>query len=181
MKLERGETLLLVIDLQERLMRAMPEAEGRELVRQVGILIEGAKLLSLPIIATEQYPKGLGQTVPELRARLPEAPIEKLEFSACAKEEAKRAIAASGRGSVLVCGVEAHVCVYQTARDLLGEGFSVFIPEDAVLSRRESNRRVGLRLAEQAGAILTSTETALFELVGSAADPSFKELSRLLR
>jgi nicotinamidase-related amidase len=135
----------------------------------------------LSVIATEQYPKGLGPTIAPLRERLEAPPLEKVEFSAFANEGARAALLAGGARSIILGGVEAHVCVYQTARDLLAEGFQVFIPREAVLSRTAQNAQVGLALCERAGAVITSVEAVLFELVGSAADKSFKEISRLIR
>lgn len=181
-RLQRDTALLLVIDVQERLLAAMQSEPAREMVRQIGILLDGARALGVPVVATEQYPKGLGPTIPEIAERLGDSPrIEKVEFSVCASVPAREAVVQSGRKQVILCGMEAHVCVYQTACDLLREGFSVYIPRDAVLSRRESNREVGLSLAEKAGALVTSTETVLFEMVGSAKDSAFKEISRLVR
>ena len=179
--LRRQSTTLLLIDLQERLLAAMDPQLAPTLVKQLGVLVEGAKVLGLPVLTTEQYPKGLGPTIASLRERLDEPPIEKLEFSAFANQRARESIMARGAHSVILCGMETHVCVYQTARDLLGYGFHVFIPRDAVLSRKELNVQTGLSLCERAGAVITSVEAVLFELVGSAADPSFKEISRLIR
>jgi nicotinamidase-related amidase len=180
--LSPSDVALLVIDVQERLMAAMEPAAAEELVRQVGILIDAARALGVPIVATEQYPKGLGPTVPQVRERLGETrPIEKLEFSAGAAAEARSALAALPQRAVIVCGVEAHVCVYQSAVDLLRRGYRVLLPEDAVLSRREQNRQVGLALSERAGAERTSVEAALFSLIGGAHHPAFKAISRLVR
>jgi nicotinamidase-related amidase len=179
--LQRQSTTLLLVDIQEKLLAAMDQNEAPSLVRQLGILVDGAKVLGLPILATEQYPKGLGPTIPSLKEKLAEAPIEKMEFSAFANERARDALKAHKTNSVILCGMETHVCVYQTARDLLSHGFHVFIPEEAVLSRRDVNVRVGLGLCERAGAVITSVETILFEMVGSASDKSFKEISRLIR
>src|SRR5207237_7927047 len=144
-------------------------------------LIRAAKRLGLPIVATEQYPKGLGHTVPALRELLGDHPMEKLEFSCGASKPIARRILQTGRKQVIVAGMEAHVCVFQTVRDLLRGEFAVFVAEDAVLSRTEANRQVGLRLCEKAGAILTSTETVLFDLLGVAGTPEFKELAPLIR
>jgi nicotinamidase-related amidase len=179
--IRRQSTTLLLIDIQERLLAAMDPQLAPALVKQLGILVEGAKALGLPVLTTEQYPKGLGPTIALLRERLEEPPLEKLEFSAFANHKVRESILTHGTHSVILCGMETHVCVYQTARDLLGYGFHVFIPRDAVLSRQEQNVQVGLSLCERSGAVITSVEAVLFEMVGSAADPSFKEISRLIR
>ena len=179
--LDRGNAMLLVIDVQERLHTAMPPAGRAELEKNAAILIKAATRLGLPVVASEQYPKGLGRTLPQLRALLPDDPLEKIEFSCGNSKTVARTILGAGRRQVIAVGMEAHVCVFQTVRDLLRGGFSVFVPQDAVLSRTEANRSVGLRLCEQAGATLTSTETVLFDLLGVAGTPEFKELSPLIR
>lgn len=179
--LRRQQTTLLVVDMQERLLAAMEPNKTPELLRQVGILLDGAKALGLSVVSTEQYPKGLGPTVASLREKLAAPPIEKLEFSALANPRAKEAIAGSNASAIILCGVETHVCIYQTARDLCAAGYRVFIPRDAVLSRRESNVLTGLSLCEKAGAIISSVEAVLFDMVGGGGDSSFKEISRLLK
>ncbi len=179
--LDRGNAFLLVVDVQERLASAMPKAALADLEKNAAVLIRAARRLGLPVVATEQYPKGLGRTVPALRELLPDAPMEKLEFSCAAAEPVARHIAASGRKQAIVAGMEAHVCVFQTVRDLLADGFSVFLAQDAVVSRTDANRAVGLRLCEKAGATLTSTEAVLFDLLGVAGTPEFKELAPLIK
>ncbi|HUJ27994.1 MAG TPA: isochorismatase family protein [Myxococcales bacterium] len=181
LSLEREQALLLVIDVQEKLARAMqPDARAR-VERNIVVLMKAARRLGLPIVGTEQYPKGLGHTVAVLRELMPDAPMQKVEFSCGANKDIARHILGTARRQILVVGMEAHVCVFQTVRDLARGGFAVFVPEDAVLSRSETNRAVGLRLCEKAGAILTSTETALFDLLGSAGTPEFKELAPLIK
>jgi len=181
LSLERGNALLLVIDVQERLAAAMPAEARAQAEKNTAVLIQAAKRLGLPVVATEQYPKGLGPLVPALRELLPAPPMEKLEFSCGANKGIARQILSSGRRQVIVAGMEAHVCVFQTVRDLVRGGFSVFVAQDAVLSRTEANRAVGLRLCEKAGATLTSTETTLFDLLGAAGTPEFKELAPLIK
>ena len=179
--LDRNDALLLVIDVQDRLASAMPPEARAQMEKNAQVLIRAAKRLLLPIVATEQYPKGLGHTVAALREVLPAAPIEKVELSCGANKMAARVILATRRNLVIVVGMETHVCVFQTVRDLLKGGFSVFVPRDAVISRTEANREVGLRLCEKAGATVTSTETVLFDLLGSAGTPEFKELAPLIK
>jgi nicotinamidase-related amidase len=179
--LDRGNALLLVVDVQERLASAMPQDALARLQQNAGVLIKAAQRLDLPVVATEQYPKGLGRTVPALRELLREPPMEKMEFSCGASKPIARHILGAGRKQVIVAGMESHVCVFQTVRDLVRGGFSVFLVEDAVISRTEANRATGLRLCERAGAVLTSTEAVLFDLLGVAGTPEFKELAPLIK
>ena len=136
---------------------------------------------ALLLVIDVQYPKGLGPTVAPLRDLLPAEPMTKMEFSCGASKPIAREILRTGRKQAIVVGMEAHVCVFQTVRDLLRGGFSVFVAQDAVISRTEDNRNVGLRLCEKAGATLTSTETVLFDLLGVAGTPEFKELAALIK
>ncbi len=178
-----ADAALLVIDVQERLAGAMqPEAMTRA-ARSIAALIEGAKLLGLPVVLTEQYKKGLGPTVEAVRAALPPGtvPIEKMEFSCVAAPAARARLLALGRKQVIACGMETHICVFQTVRDLLREGFSPFVPQDAVVSRSPDNHRVGLSLMDRAGAVITSTETVLFDLLGKAGTAEFKAISALIK
>lgn len=183
LRLDPARAALLVVDLQERLAAAMDAAALDRVVRNTIALVEGAKVLGLPVIVTEQYPKGIGPTLAAIRAALPDdaRPIEKVDFSCAAVPAVREALARVGRDQLVVVGMEAHVCVYQTARDLAAEGRHVFVPHDAVLSRADENRRIGLSLAERAGAAVTATETVLFDLLGRAGTPAFKEISRLIK
>src|SRR5438309_9262369 len=179
--LDRGDALLLLVDVQDKLARAMPKDGMARLTENASVLLKAAGRLGLPVVASEQYKKGLGDTLPELRELLAAAPVEKLEFSCGASKPVAREIVQTCRKQVIVAGMEAHVCVFQTVRDLLRGGFSVFVPQDAVISRTEDNRNVGLRLCEKAGATLTSTETVLFDLLGVAGTPEFTELTALIK
>jgi nicotinamidase-related amidase len=177
-KLETADAALLVIDVQERLLAAMPAAARDGLVRRTVAAIVGARALGLPIAATEQYPKGLGPTVKAVRDALGFAPVEKVEFSGLRPE----VLTALGtRRQVLLTGMETHVCVFQTARDLLARGATPYLCVDAVLSRTEEDRQVGLALAREAGAVVTSVETALFDLLGRAGTPEFKAVSNAIK
>lgn len=179
--LDREDALLLVVDIQERLVSAMePQALAR-MLKNAEALLKAALRLGLPVVASEQYPKGLGPTVAALRALLPSPPLEKLEFSVGNNKVLARTVLQTGRRQVVVVGMEAHVCVFQTARDLVRGGFAVFVPEDAVLSRTERNHATGLRLCERAGVTVSGTESVLFDLLGQAGTPEFKELSPLIR
>jgi nicotinamidase-related amidase len=179
--LDRGNALLLVIDVQERLATAMQPAALARLKKNAEVLIRAARRLAIPVVATEQYPKGLGPTVTSLRELLPADPMTKMEFSCGASKPIAREILGTGRRQAIVVGMEAHVCVFQTVRDLLRGGFSVFVAQDAVISRSDENRAVGLALCEKAGATLTSTEAVLFDLLGVAGTPEFKELTALIK
>ena len=178
-QLKRADTALLVVDVQERLAAAMePETVARMLVR-LGALIEGARVLGLPIAVTEQYPKGLGHTVPAIRERLGDVPVvEKMKFSAL--DDVVR-VRLSGRRHVVVAGMETHVCVYQTVRDLILEGRHPTLCIDAVVSRAALDREAGLELARAAGATLSSVEAVLFDLLGTAGTPEFKRISAAVK
>jgi nicotinamidase-related amidase len=175
-KLDRERAALVVIDMQEAFRKAVPSFDG--IAEATATLVRGAEAVGIPVVVTEQYPKGLGRTVEEVATRLPEGvePIEKVSFSATEAE----GFDLSGRNQALVCGIEAHVCVNQTVLDLLDQGVEVHVAEDAVGSRFEQNRRVGLQKAEAAGAVITSVETALFELVARAGTDEFKRVQSLV-
>ncbi|HJT76281.1 MAG TPA: hydrolase [Gemmataceae bacterium] len=172
------DTALLVIDVQEKLLPLIPGAEA--LVRNIAFLIDAAKLLGLPVLATEQYPKGLGATAAGLRERLPVRP-EKLGFSCCAVPSVVEDLRRGGRPKVLLAGIEAHVCVLQTALDLLAQDFRVYVAADAVASRYPIDQELALRRMERAGAVLTTSETAVFEWTGGAEHPQFRAVSRLVQ
>ena len=175
-KLDADRAALVVIDVQEAFRKAVPDFD--RVAGAVATLVAGAEVTGVPVVVTEQYPKGLGRTVPEVAERLPEGaePIEKVCFSASEAD----GFDLGGRDQAIVCGVEAHVCVNQTVLDLLADGIEVHVPGDAVGSRFESNREVGLAKAERAGAVVTSVETALFELLGRAGTDEFKTVQKLI-
>jgi nicotinamidase-related amidase len=148
----------------------------------VKILVSSARRLGMPVLVTEQYPKGLGRTLPEVRALLGEAPaFEKTAFSCAEAEGFMERLRALGAEHVILTGIEAHVGVLLTALDLLTRGLRVSIVADAVCSRRPANLEIGLGQARQAGAVVTATETVVFQLLGSADSDAFRELSQLLR
>jgi nicotinamidase-related amidase len=177
-KMSATDTALLVIDVQEKLVPLIHGADA--LVRNIGFLIDGARLLGLPVLATEQYPKGLGATVPALAQRLPERP-DKVAFSSCAVPAVVAGLRQGGRPKVVLAGIETHVCVLQTGLDLLGADYWVYVPVDAVGSRYPLDHELGLRRLERAGAILTTSEACLFEWVGGADHPQFKKVSALIQ
>lgn len=178
-RLDRGNAALLVVDIQERLCAAMEPKALERMVKRSIAAIAGAKALGLPIVVTEQYPKGLGPTLPAIKEALGEArPVEKVSFS-CALDEVVAKL--GGRKQVLVVGMETHVCVFQTARDLSERGLTPFLCADALLSRTEEDRQVGLELGRGAGAVVTSVEAALFDLLGRAGTPEFKAISAAVK
>jgi nicotinamidase-related amidase len=177
-------SVLVVVDVQERLAAAMPEDALARLVQNTCILLESARLTGATVIATEQYPKGLGKTlapIAEKLAAIGSSPIEKLDFSALDDARARDVIASKKPKSAIVIGMESHVCVFQTARDLVNAGYETFVVADAVASRTEENRVAGLALAERAGAIRTVTEAVAFDWVRRAEGDTFKAISKLVR
>ena len=178
-KLDRNRAALVVIDVQEAFRKAIPSFDG--IARAAAALIRGAEAVHVPIVVTEQYPKGLGETVPEVADHLAGIePIEKVCFSALDADGFPAALA-DDRDQVVLCGIETHVCVNQTAEDLLATGREVHVVRDAVSSRSAENRELGLHKMEHSGATLTSVETALFELLRRAGTPEFKEVQALVK
>jgi nicotinamidase-related amidase len=175
-RLEADRTTLVVVDVQEAFRKAIPGFD--RIAKATATLIEGAEAIGIPIVISEQYPKGLGETVPEVAEHLPDGvePLEKVVFAASEAE----GFDLEGRDQVLLCGIETHVCVNQTALDLIASGVEVQVAEDAVGSRSDQNKRVGLHKMEGAGAVMTSVETALFELLGRAGTDEFKRVQRLI-
>jgi nicotinamidase-related amidase len=174
--------VLVVVDVQERLFNAMDVERRDDMVTNVKILVSAARRLDVPVLVTEQYPKGLGRTLPELRTLLGDAPpFEKTAFSCAGAAGFVDRLRALGADHVILTGIEAHVCVLITALDLLTHGLRVSVVADAVCSRRAANLEIGLGQARQAGAVVTATETVVFQLLGSADSDAFRELSKLLR
>jgi nicotinamidase-related amidase len=170
----------LVVDIQEKLLPAIFERE--RVVAEALRLIRGARVLGLPVFATEQYRKGLGATVPEVAEAIAAfAPLEKLTFSACGRPELLNAFRAHGVADVLICGIEAHVCVCQTALDLRKTEFRPFVIADAISSRTPENWHLGLDRMGQAGVTIASTEMVLFELLERAGTEEFKAILALVR
>jgi nicotinamidase-related amidase len=181
LKLDRTKAVVLVVDVQSRLAPAMPPETLARVIKYGRALVGAAKELGLPVLATEQYPKGLGETVPELREVLPEPPLVKMHFSCGADPGFAAALEKTGRRQVILCGMEAHVCVFQTVRDLVGMGYEVHVCSDAVSSRFEIHRQSGLELCRQAGAVLTNAETAIFDLLHVSGTAEFKKVSALVK
>ena len=174
--LDRGRAALVVVDFQEAFRPAVRDFDRA--AAGAATLVRGARILDLPVIVTQQYPKGLGQTVPELAEHLDGIePLDKVCFSAAAAD----GFDLHGRDQALICGIESHVCVSQTAHDLLDRGVEVHVASDAVTSRTDANRELGLHKMESSGAVLTSVETALFELLGAAGTDEFKQVQGLVK
>lgn len=183
--LSRSRAALLVVDIQDRLSAAMPPEVLSVVVRNTAVLIETATKLGLPIVVSQQYPKGLGATVTSIEDALRSAQnvhrFDKAIFSAAACSEFAALAPTLKRDQWIVTGMEAHVCVYQTARDLVARGFETHVVSDAVCSRTKANYKIGRKLANRAGAVVTSTEVVVFDLLGCAGTEEFKALSRLIK
>ena len=178
--LKREETVLVIVDVQGKLAQLMYERE--KLYKNLQILIKGAKILDLPIIWMEQYPQGLGPTIPEVSELLPDVePIAKMSFSCCGESLFMARLNAVKRSRVLLCGIETHVCIHQTSLDLLKLGYEVQVVSDAVSSRTRENKEVGLQKIASEGGKITSVEMALFELLRKAGSDEFKAISKLVK
>ena len=164
-------------------MNAIPQRNRESIIKNAELLIEAAKTFGVPVTVTEQYPKGLGHTVDELREALGSdaVPHEKTCFSSCGSDGVSEALVELRSRQVLVCGIEAHVCVSQTVHDLLQRGLAVHVAVDGVASRKRGDRDVALARMERAGAVLTTSEAAAFELLEDARHPKFKEVQALYK
>jgi nicotinamidase-related amidase len=176
--LDRRDAALLVVDIQEKIDAVM--ADSRHLPRVLA-LIEGCRELGVPVVASEQYPKGLGTTVAEIHDRLTDAALVKDSFSCVREPSIREAVESLDRRQIIVVGIEAHVCVLQTAVDLVDLGLEVHVPHDAVNSRRATDREWALHRMAASGAVITSTESALFELLELCGTDEFRAVSKLIR
>lgn len=177
---DRGDAVLAIVDVQERLASAM--SERGKVIENCLHLIEAARLLGIPLVVTEQYPRGLGPTVEEIQGALPHHHrAEKLSFDCCREESFMDALSSLGRRTVLLTGMETHVCVLQTCLGLLDAGYGVHVVGDAVCSRRGDNHAAALELMRDAGAVITCTETVLFQLLERAGTPEFKAISKRIK
>lgn len=177
-RLRAESSVLVVVDVQDKLLAKIPTAAT--LVRNIAFLLDVASLLGVPVRATEQYPKGLGPTTAELARRLPTPLPSKTAFSCCGAAGFLSDLQGLGRPTVVLSGMETHVCVAQTACDLLEAGFQVFLPADALAARAALDHEVALRRLERAGAVVTTTEAIAFEWTADAAHPQFKAVSALV-
>jgi nicotinamidase-related amidase len=180
MRIIRDDTVAVLVDMQEKLF---PHIDGKEaLLTRCIQLIKGFHLLEVPVVVTEQYVKGLGSTLPELKEVLQTyEPIEKITFSCCGSYQFMQKIIDCGRSNVVLFGIEAHVCVMQTAIDFSGKGFLPVIVQDAISSRNPEDKAVAVNRMRHAKCVHSTTESLLFELCNSAANPVFKELSAIIK
>lgn len=179
---EAADSVLVIVDLQDRLAAAMDSVVFQALSMNAGILIKAARALGVPVLSTEQYPKGLGRTVPALSALLPAAPpFEKTCFSCAADESFLGALRAAGKTQVVIAGIETHVCVLQSALQLRSTGCEVFVVEDACCSRNAANHVNAMHRLRAAGVIVTNTESVVFEWLRDARNAEFKAISALMR
>ena len=181
--LGRDGSVLVLIDAQDGMMKAMEPSTKKKVIKNINLLVSLAQRLALPILVTEQYPRGLGKTIPELQEALGDDyhPIEKVSFSCCGEQAFNAKLKESNAKWVVLAGVESHVCVLQTALDLLAGSYTVHVASDAVCSRSRLDWEVGLRLMEKAGAVISSTEILIFELLVEAGTDEFKAMSKLLK
>ncbi len=180
--LDTDDSLVVLIDVQEKLCKAMDEQALNRLKSNAGILLESAVELNLPIIATEQYVKGLGETVQDLQEKMNDAPrYEKMTFSCCGSSQFVEQVRTTGRRQIVIAGMETHVCVLQTVIELLDAGYVVHLVQDAVMSRSEQNKLAAIGMMREAGAVITCTESVLFQWLKVAGTESFKKLSKLVK
>jgi len=178
--LNQQEVALVIIDIQDKLAAVMRHKE--QVVTHCLHLIILAKLLQIPILLTEQYPKGLGPTISEIKEALPEyAPFEKTAFNGCQEAGFLEKVASTGRKKLLLTGMETHVCVLQTSLGLMKQGYSVQVVQDAVCSRTKNNFRSGLEYMRDAGTVITNTETVLFQILDRAGTEAFKVISQRIK
>jgi nicotinamidase-related amidase len=179
--LRADDCVLGVIDIQERLLPPIHEKE--RLIRNSQLLIRLANILSMPVVVTTQYSKGLGQTVPEIMQLLPgNKPVDKTEFGCFGNGEFCSAISTlAGRSTLLLCGMETHICVMQTALGALHQGLTVHVAADAVGSRSELNWKLGLERMKEAGVVISSTEMMIYEVMGRSGSPAFKEILQYIK
>lgn len=178
--LDINRCCLAIVDVQGKLAQSMDDKET--LFQNIRILIQAAKLLNIPILWCQQVPEALGPTVPEIAELLADnVPIDKASFSCCDAAPFQAQLETMGRSQVVLCGIETHVCIYQTALDLLDQDFEVCVVADAVSSRTTENKRIALTRIAEEGADLASTEMALFELLRTAEHPKFRAVAKLVR
>lgn len=180
MRMSAEKSLLLIVDVQERLLPAM--AEARLVAQRCAVLMRGAARLGLPVLVSEQYPKGIGPTIPELRALAPDgAVLEKMHFSCAEDAGLAERVAAAGRRQLVVAGIEAHVCVQQTALGFQEAGYQVFVAADACSSRDAANAELAFHRMRANGVEVVSSEMVLFEWLHRAGTPEFKDLLALIK
>lgn len=178
--LDRKESLLLIIDVQERLVNAL---DKDVVANRTATIAKAAKIMEIPVIVTEQYPKGLGLTIPQIKMCLPEDAqiFEKMAFSAMKEKGFPELLKSFNKKQIVICGIETHVCVHQTVSDLLEEGYEVYVVKDACASRNKYEFKQGIDLMQQNGAKISCLEIVLFEWLKSAKNPYFKEVQALVK
>jgi len=178
--LDKNNAALLIIDIQERLALVMKQKD--QVTRNTLHLVELAKMQDIPIVVTEQYPKGLGRTLPGITTALPaHILVEKVSFNCCGEASFNEQVKRLGRKKLIVTGMETHICVLQTSIGFLAGGHDVHLVSDAVCSRTKPNWRSGLEFIRDAGGVVTNTETVLFQLLGVAGTPEFKAISQRIK
>jgi nicotinamidase-related amidase len=178
--LNKNNAVLIIVDIQDKLAVVMKHKD--KVVNNCLHLIEAAKLLNIPIIVTEQYPKGLGHTINEIKEALPSyEPLEKVTFDCCKGDGFVNKLNSLGREQIILSGMETHVCVLQTSLSLLKEKYAVHLVSDAVSSRKKDDYMTGMELMRDAGAVITCTETVLFQLLEKAGTPEFKTIVRRIK
>ncbi|AFJ02546.1 Isochorismatase [Methylophaga frappieri] len=182
MKAQTADSVLVVVDIQQKLATAMPKGVRDRVIEQVNILSTAADVLGVPVLVTEQYPKGLGVTEPALAEKLPVGTqiIEKTAFSCADVAPFKQALAKVKRKQIILTGMETHICILQTALDLQNQGYQVYVVEDAVSSRMKGNQYNALHRMRLAGVSISNVESVLFEWLGDALHPDFKTLAKLI-
>ncbi len=175
------QSQLVIVDMQVKLATAMPSEALQSVVKNCGILAQASQLLALPIIVTEQYPQGLGETLPEIKLHLPNSkPIAKMAFSACGEPKFSQQLQREN-SQIILAGMEAHICVLQTALNLLQANKQVFVVEDAIISRNPANKANAIARMRDAGCVIGNTESIVFEWLGNANHDAFKAVSKLIR
>lgn len=178
--IDKEDTVLLIVDIQDKLAVVMKERE--KVVRNNLHLVELAKMIRLPVMVTEQYPKGLGATVPEIREALPSyRPVEKMTFDCCGQPAFLEELKGHQKKNVVLTGMETHICVLQTCIGLLKGGINVHVVQDAICSRTKENWKTGMEFMRDAGAVVTCTETVLFQLLKVAGTEEFKAISKRIK
>lgn len=180
MKIQKDQSIGLAIDIQDRLLPHIHQQEA--MLKRISLLLKGMQILDIPVLITEQYPRGLGPTNEAVRQHIHSFhPIEKMAFSCCGEDRFLKAVKDSGKSFVIICGIETHVCVLQTAMDLLQGGYMPVIISDCVSSRTPLDKATALERMRQEGAIISTSESILFELLGVAGTDTFKQISKLVK
>jgi nicotinamidase-related amidase len=178
--IDKEDTVLLIVDIQDKLAAVMKEKD--RVVKNSLHLVELAKMIGMPVMVTEQYPRGLGTTVPEIREALPfYRPVEKMTFDCCGQPAFLDELREHNKSSVVLTGMETHICVLQTCIGLLRGGINVHVVQDAICSRTKENWKIGTEFMREAGAVVTCTETVLFQLLKVAGTEEFKSISKRIK